>query len=73
MQGRVKFLNTNIDLVEFKSIDATKVVPYTKFSAVKINDEFTVHLRPSKPLAKLVYWDDHDHENCHRIEIKCSS
>lgn len=59
--------------VEFKGLNATKVIAYSKFSAVKINDGFTVHLRPSKPLAKLVSWDKSDHDNCHRMEVKCSS
>lgn len=57
--------------IKFQMFNATKVVPYTKFSAVKLNDGFTVHLRPSKPLAKLVFWDKEDHENCHRMELKC--
>lgn len=57
--------------VEFKTFNATKVIPFSKFSAVKINDGFTVHLRPSKPLAKLVSWDVSDHLNCHRMELKC--
>lgn len=59
--------------VEFKSFNATKVLPYSKFSAVQINDGFTVHLRPSQPLAKLVLWDKTDHENCHRMDLKCST
>lgn len=59
--------------VEFKMFNATKVIAYSKFSAVKINDGFTVHLRPSKPLAKLVSWEKSDHDNCHRMEVKCSS
>lgn len=57
--------------VEFHSINATKVVFYSKFSAVKVNDDFTVHLRPSQPLATLVEWDKTDHENCHRMDLKC--
>lgn len=57
--------------VEFHSINATKVVIYSKFSAVKVNEGFTVHLRPSKPLATLVEWDKTDHENCHRMDLKC--
>lgn len=56
---------------EFQKSPATKVVSDTKFSAVKLNDGFTVHLRSDKPLTKLVEWDDDDHENCHRLEIKC--
>lgn len=58
--------------VEFQSFNATKVIAYSKFSPVKINDGFTVHIRPSKPLAKLVQWDLEDHENCHRMELKCT-
>jgi hypothetical protein len=57
--------------IEFQMFNATKVVTYTKFAAVKINDAFTIHLRPSKPLAELVSWDENDHANCHRTELKC--
>lgn len=59
--------------VEFKTFNATKVVIQSKFSAVDLNDGFTVHLRPSvsEPLAKLVLWEKTDHENCHRMDIKC--
>src|SRR5690349_11023006 len=46
--------------VEFQMFNATKVVTVSKFSAVKLNDGFSVHLRPSKPLAKLVSWDISD-------------
>lgn len=57
--------------VKFNMLNATKVIPFTKFSAVKVNDGFTVHLRPSKPLAKIVPWDEKDHEDCHRMELEC--
>lgn len=63
--------STNEIPVEFQMFNATKVVKFTKFAAVKVNDGFTVHLRPSKPLVKLVSWDESDHENCHRMELKC--
>lgn len=63
--------NSTVIPVEFQMNNATKVVAYSKFSAVKLNDGFTVHLRPSKPIAKLVTWDDGDHENCHRMDLKC--
>jgi hypothetical protein len=58
-------------LVEFHSLNATKVVAVSKFSPVKVNDDFTVHIRPSRPFAKLVSWDVSDHENCFRMELKC--
>lgn len=57
--------------VEFQMNNATKIVTYTKFAPVKINEGFTIHLRPSKPLAKLVSWDESDQEKCHRMELKC--
>lgn len=56
---------------EFQKSPATKVISETKFSAVKLNDGFTVHLRSDKPLTKLVEWNDDDHALCHRLEIKC--
>lgn len=64
---------TEIIPIPFKVLNATKVIPFTKFSAVKLNDGFTVHLRPSKPLAKLVTWDENDLEKCHRMELKCKT
>lgn len=57
--------------VKFQMHNATKVVAYTKFSAVKLNKGFTAHIRSGKPLAKLVTWDKSDHEECHRMELKC--
>ncbi|CRK92869.1 CLUMA_CG006281, isoform A [Clunio marinus] len=65
--------NSTVDNIEvtFKNFTATKIIAYTKFSPVQLNDKFTVHLRPSKPLAKLVSWDSGDHQKCHRMEIKC--
>lgn len=64
--------STSVDVpIEFQMFNATKVVTYSKFSAVQLNDGFTVHLRPSKPIAKLVSWDKSDHDNCHRMELKC--
>jgi hypothetical protein len=56
--------------VEPKS-PAKKVVAEAKFSAVKINDGFTVHLRSDRPLTKIIDWDEDDHSNCHRLEVKC--
>jgi hypothetical protein len=63
--------NSHESQVEYQSFNATKVVAFTKFAPVKVNDEFTVHLRPSRPLAQLVSWTDGDHEKCHRMELKC--
>lgn len=57
--------------VEFHKMNATKIVLYSKFSPVKINEFFTVHMKASRPLAKLVYWDKTDHDNCHRLELQC--
>lgn len=59
--------------IEFTMFNATKVVPYSKFSPVKVNEGFEIHLKPNKPLAKLVLWDKSDHENCHQMELKCFS
>jgi hypothetical protein len=57
--------------IEFHKLNATKIVLYSKFSPVKLNDVFTVHMKTSKPLAKLVHWDKTDHDNCHRLELQC--
>lgn len=69
--GRVSGSQNGTIPVEFHQFNATKVVPFNKFSPVSLNDGFAVHLRPSKPMAKLVSWDISDHEKCHRMELKC--
>lgn len=51
--------------------NATKVVLYSKFSPTKISEDFTVHMKTGKPLAKVVKWEKNDHENCYRMDIKC--
>lgn len=28
-------------------------------------------MKPSRPIAKLVKWDETDNENCYRMEIRC--
>lgn len=48
----------------------TKAVILTKFSPVDIN-KFRILIRPSRPLAELVPWDDDDLQRCLRLEIKC--
>jgi len=61
----------NATKVEFESANATKVILYTKFFPVKINKEFSVHLKPSKPVAKMISWEKTDNDKCSRLEIKC--
>lgn len=66
-----RIINRNDTQLPAENSPAIKVVSETKFSAVQINDGFTVHLRTDKPLTKVVEWDDDDHANCHRLEVKC--
>lgn len=69
--GRIT--NTNLGVSgDSSTFNATKVTAFSRFTPVKVNDEFTVHLKPSQPLAQLVSWDVGDHERCHRMELKCN-
>ena len=51
---------------------ATKAVIKTKFSPLLLNQELTLFVKPSRPIAELVHWNTTDSENCLRLEIKCS-
>lgn len=57
--------------IDFYRHNATKAVLYNKFSPVKLNKVFTVHMKSSKPLAKLVAWNKTDKIECHRLELHC--
>lgn len=50
--------------------ESTKAEIVSKFSAVRL-DNFTVFVKPSRPIARLVKWDKTDSEKCNRLEIKC--
>lgn len=70
--GRITNTSANLrSKNSVESFNATKVAAFAKFAPVKVNEDFTVHLRPSRPLAQLVSWEEGDHEKCHRMELKC--
>lgn len=81
-QARLK-TSTNITMSEREEVrslhiefqdtkNTTKVILFSKFSPTKISDAFTAHLKTDKPLAKVVAWNNDDHEKCYRLEIKCN-
>ncbi|XP_067643607.1 serine protease nudel isoform X1 [Eurosta solidaginis] len=50
---------------------ATKAVVVSKFSPLSLNEELTLFLKPSRPIAEVAQWNRTDSENCYRLEIKC--
>lgn len=50
--------------------ESTKAKIVSKFSSVKLNN-LTVFIKPSRPIARLVKWDEKDFKKCNRLEIKC--
>ncbi|XP_053955273.1 serine protease nudel isoform X2 [Anastrepha ludens] len=50
---------------------ATKAVVVNKFSPLTLNDELTLFLKPSRPIAEVERWNATDSEMCFRLEIKC--
>ncbi|XP_037949020.1 serine protease nudel [Teleopsis dalmanni] len=51
---------------------ATKAVIVSKFSPLYLNNDLTLFLKPSRPIAELVRWNATDSSNCYRLEIKCA-
>lgn len=51
---------------------STKAVIKNRFSPLLLNEELTLFVKPSRPIAELVHWNKTDSENCLRLEIKCS-
>lgn len=61
------------ETVEFaNNFNATKYIIYNKYSPIQINKKFAVHMKPSRPLAKLVNWNKTDKETCFKLEIQCN-
>lgn len=49
----------------------TKAAVVNKFTPLRVNNELTLYVKPSRPIARLVNWDKTDDARCYRIEIKC--
>lgn len=69
-------LNTTSPEVEFivgspLHEEPTMAVIDNKFSPLPVHDHFTLFMKPSRSMVKLVTWDKKDHEDCFRLEIKC--
>ncbi|XP_055842461.1 serine protease nudel [Episyrphus balteatus] len=52
--------------------DATKAVVINKFSPLHLNEDLTLIMKPSRPIAQLVKWNQTDSSNCYRLEVKCN-
>lgn len=52
--------------------DSTKAVVVSRFSPLHLNDELTLFLKPSRPIAELVRWNATDSSRCLRLEIRCA-
>ncbi|XP_017468639.1 PREDICTED: serine protease nudel [Rhagoletis zephyria] len=50
---------------------ATKAVVVSKFSPLNLNDELTLFLKPSRPIAEVTRWNAADSDKCYRLEVKC--
>ncbi|XP_018802271.1 PREDICTED: serine protease nudel [Bactrocera latifrons] len=50
---------------------ATKAVVVSKFSPLSLNEELTLFLKPSRPIAEVAHWNATDSDKCYRLEIKC--
>ncbi|XP_046808532.1 serine protease nudel [Lucilia cuprina] len=51
---------------------STKAIIKNKFSPLLLNEQLTLFVKPSRPIAELVRWNTTDSEKCLRLEIKCS-
>ncbi|XP_004525699.1 serine protease nudel isoform X2 [Ceratitis capitata] len=50
---------------------ATKAVVVSKFSPLNLNDDLTLFLKPSRPIAEVAQWNATDSDKCYRLEINC--
>lgn len=58
------------DLLRYRQAP-TKAEIVNKFSALQINSDLTLYIKPSRPIAKVGQWTQSDEENCFRIEVLC--
>lgn len=66
------YFSNNKKSVDERYRPSTKVVVASKFSPLTLNDELTVFLKTSRPMAELVRWNATDSNRCLRLEVRCS-
>lgn len=49
----------------------TKAAIVNKFSPLRVNEEVTLFLKPSRPIAQVQQWTQKDEEKCFRVEVLC--
>lgn len=54
-------------------LSASLAVQDSGYHSVMLNNRTTFYMRPSRPLVKLVPWQDYQRENCFRLEISCEA
>ncbi|XP_030372778.1 serine protease nudel [Scaptodrosophila lebanonensis] len=60
------------DTLVGKYRESTKAKIVSKFSPLQLNDQLTLFLKPSRPIAELVKWNATDSSRCFRLEIRCA-
>lgn len=60
------------DTLVGKYRDSTKALIVSKFSPLQLNEQLTLFLKPSRPIAELVRWNTTDSNRCFRLEIRCA-
>ncbi|XP_053674751.1 serine protease nudel [Anopheles nili] len=69
---RLRTANETESAVDKLRRAATKTIVQNKFSKVVINDNHTFYMKPSRPMFKLINWNDEDQQHCHRLELLCA-
>ncbi|XP_058066271.1 serine protease nudel [Anopheles bellator] len=71
-QSRLRTANSTDSPAEKLRRAATKTIVQNKFSKVVINGNHTFYMKPSRPMFKVINWNYHDEQNCHRLELLCA-
>uniref|UniRef100_A0A8D8IZ47 Serine protease nudel n=1 Tax=Culex pipiens TaxID=7175 RepID=A0A8D8IZ47_CULPI len=72
-ESRLRTVNSTDNPVDRLRKAATKAVVLNKFSKVLINEKQSYFMKPSRPMFKLVNWDEHDEHNCDRLETRTTA
>ncbi|XP_058836544.1 serine protease nudel [Topomyia yanbarensis] len=72
-ESRLRTANNTGNPVDRLRKTATKAVVLNKFSKVVINDKQSFFMKPSRPMFRLVNWDEEDERACDRLEINCGN
>lgn len=67
--GRVSDLNVTEESLYQHT--PTKAAVVNKFSSLRINEQVTLFVKPSRPIAQVQQWTEKDEEKCFRIEVLC--